>query len=1021
MKRTNLKRSFLLSVLSLLLCVSMFVGTTFAWFSETISNQNNRIMAGNLDVELYYKLNAGDAWTELTSTSELFDDEALWEPGYTQVVYFKVENKGTLALKYQLGVNIISETEGTNVAGDPFKLSDYIEFGVIETADETTYATRELARAAVTSSKIISEGFTKSSELLASDGTTPSDEFVTMVVYMPETVENEANYKTGTTPPQINLGIELYATQMMNEEDAFGPDYDEDAKLPASKTESVVAGSDTVINTENGSVTVPAGATTVEKLTFSIAPTTAPGTITVAAGETLTAYEVELLDENGDKVTTTAPVEATIFVGKNLIVTKLYHNDQEIDFNYDPTTGYVTFKTTSFSPFTVVTKDAADLEVITTVDALVAAAANGGAYKLGADLVLADPLAVEKTLTLLGEGHTLTYTGTNRAITVEAAANGAGLTLKDLTVDCTASYCQRGINYNTNGTLVLDGVTVKGTSVTYAVNLPISSNDASVSIIGSSITGNIALNVWGKNATVNAVDTAFTTIDNNDAENYSTVSLNNNGTDAAEGTVITITGGSITAGGDSLAYSNLTYTGEINVSSTTTVVGEVKIHVAVVLYEGASEFYACYTLQEAIDKAAETPDTATVKLIKDITMSEILVINAPITLDGNGKTLTSTAARAINVSGANGVVIKDLIINASGERAVNVIQNATNVVLDNVTATAANYAVNVATSAPNAVLTIKNSTINGLNAVNVASAGTNVTITDSTINCNDANTTAGESYAALCLNKAAVGGSIIATNTTVNVTAGSDSEKGRNGAEDGTVIINGSTEGVTVTVAVITYPGSDYYYGFKTLAEAIEFAKAGDTITLIRDIVLTETVEIPAGKTVTLDLNGKTVTAPAGAICAIKNEGTLTVKGDGTITGSYSALYSTGNLTVESGNFTATDGWGLLVDNIYGTVASVAEINGGTFTGVGIYNPTEVTINGGTFNVGRDPDGASDHISDEMTLFISPTFDGVPNTATVTLNGGTFNGDVYVYDDGITETVFVNNGATINGDVLDNA
>jgi hypothetical protein len=111
----------------------------------------------------------------------------------------------------------------------------------------------------------------------------------------------------------------------------------------------------------------------------------------------------------------------------------------------------------------------------------------------------------------------------------------------------------------------------------------------------------------------------------------------------------------------------------------------------------------------------------------------------------------------------------------------------------------------------------------------------------------------------------------------------------------------------------------------------------------------------------------------------------------------------------------------VLIDNIYGTEASVAVINGGTFTGVGIYNPTDVTVNGGIFNVGRDPDGASDHLSDEMTLFISPTFaTGAPNTANVTLNGGTFNGDIYVYDDGITETVFVNNGATITGDVLDN-
>ncbi len=200
-------------------------------------------------------------------------------------------------------------------------------------------------------------------------------------------------------------------------------------------------------------------------------------------------------------------------------------------------------------------------------------------------------------------------------------------------------------------------------------------------------------------------------------------------------------------------------------------------------------------------------------------------------------------------------------------------------------------------------------------------------------------------------------------------------------------------------------------------------------IVLADDIVLDESIVIPAAPAstyssrssgVVIDLNGKTITAPAGAICAIQNMGTLTVTGNGTIKGSYTALYSNGNLTIESGTFIATDGFGVLIDNIYGTEDSVAVINGGTFTGIGIYNPADVTINGGTFNVGRDPDGASDHLSDEMTLFISPTFVGAPNNANVVLNGGTFNGDVYVYDDGITETVFVNNSATITGDVLNN-
>ena len=257
-------------------------------------------------------------------------------------------------------------------------------------------------------------------------------------------------------------------------------------------------------------------------------------------------------------------------------------------------------------------------------------------------------------------------------------------------------------------------------------------------------------------------------------------------------------------------------------------------------------------LTEAVAKGG------TITLTEDISLTEILVVSKDITLDGNGHKITSSATRAINVSGAADVTIKNLTIVASGERAINVIQNTKKVTVDNVIATAANYTVNIASSAPNAVVAIKNSTLNGLCAVNVSAAGANVTVDNSVVNCNDNNTTAGESYAALCLNKEAIGGSIVATNSTINVTDGSDSVKGRNGAENGTVTIDDSSDDVLFIVAVITYEGSPYYHGFPTIAAAVEFAKENGVITLIRDITVAKPVTI--NKSITLDGNGKTLT-----------------------------------------------------------------------------------------------------------------------------------------------------------------
>ena len=307
-----------------------------------------------------------------------------------------------------------------------------------------------------------------------------------------------------------------------------------------------------------------------------------------------------------------------------------------------------------------------------------------------------------------------------------------------------------------------------------------------------------------------------------------------------------------------------------------------------------------------------------IKLTEDVTLSNIWVLDSDVVLDGDGHTLTSTAGRAINVSGANNVTIKNLTINASGERAINIIQNTKNVTIDNVTATASNYTVNVAASAPGAEVSINESTLTGLNVVNVAAASAVVTVTNSTINCNDQNKTEGESYAALCLNKDAKGGTITATGCTIDVTPESDSSKGRNGAEDGTVTIDGSTEGVIVTVAVITYVGSNYYHGFETLADAVEFASAGDVITLIRDVEVSEIIKVV--ENITIDLNGKTITGTDTTdknFSILDNRSNLTIKntaateGKLTLTATinsgwnrYSAVVANnpgGNLTVEEG------------------------------------------------------------------------------------------------------------------------
>ena len=52
MKNFSSKRALLLSLLSMVICVSMLIGSTFAWFTDSATANVNEIKSGNLDVEL---------------------------------------------------------------------------------------------------------------------------------------------------------------------------------------------------------------------------------------------------------------------------------------------------------------------------------------------------------------------------------------------------------------------------------------------------------------------------------------------------------------------------------------------------------------------------------------------------------------------------------------------------------------------------------------------------------------------------------------------------------------------------------------------------------------------------------------------------------------------------------------------------------------------------------------------------------------------------------------------------------
>ena len=249
------KRALISRTLALLMCVAMLIGTTFAWFTDTASTGVNKIQAGNLDVELEYKNSDTEDFTKADKNTKVFKEGALWEPGHVEYVVLKVSNAGSLALKYKLGINIASETGSTNVYNNAFNLSDYIRFAVLDGDKTEGSVDRDALVAASTDSKLIKEGYTAENHLTAT-GTDNSQKVVTLVVWMPTTVGNEANHKKDATAPSINLGINVVATQDTVENDSFGNTYDKDATYPVVVSQNELNTSLTLdaLKDENGKV-----------------------------------------------------------------------------------------------------------------------------------------------------------------------------------------------------------------------------------------------------------------------------------------------------------------------------------------------------------------------------------------------------------------------------------------------------------------------------------------------------------------------------------------------------------------------------------------------------------------------------------------------------------------------------------------------------------------------------------------------------------------------------------------------
>ncbi len=456
MANKHTKKALFLSMLSILLCLSMLVGSTFAWFTDTASTGVNTIVAGNLDIELEYSKDL-NTWSSVEGTSELFRQNTLWEPGHTEVVYLRLTNAGTLAADCDLFAFAAAQTEGVNAKDEKFKLSDVLKFAVQEHgAVMPTALDRDSARLIACSSDntvAYALGDRRTLEKMASKAV----HYYTMVVYMPTEADNDHNHKTGTKPPQIDLKITLEATQADVESDSFGPDYDKDANgtpdhpefgsdpetvetkqgaIPTNVSEddreTVMELTD--VNIGGVTVTYPENALVDEhsekETGISVADATqgmvytgntSQNGITAVSGTALEVYELTLPVSESN----TVAIKVEKMIGAQKKIIGLYHNKTQMTakayvqgedpfaetdsgyYTYDAESGKLTMWVLHASEIAMQVKVAATINGIgySSFEAALAEAKPGATITLNEDIALQQTATLDQDITIDGAGH----------------------------------------------------------------------------------------------------------------------------------------------------------------------------------------------------------------------------------------------------------------------------------------------------------------------------------------------------------------------------------------------------------------------------------------------------------------------------------------------------------------------------------------------------------------------------------------------------------------------------------------
>ena len=209
--------AFSLSLILMMIWIMLGTSSTIAWFKDTSNELKNVFHLGEFDLVVSYKEDSGD-YKKIEQDTVVFNEDDLYEPGYTKVQYFKVENKGTVAFDFDVALQVTSFVQATNALGELFNLQDYIRFGVVyadtETELDSLTGMPDTRSAAIAYANDPLNQYASpaqyQTEKLSLDA--KHTKYMALIIRMPEEVGNEANYRL-QPEPKVTFGLFFTASQ----------------------------------------------------------------------------------------------------------------------------------------------------------------------------------------------------------------------------------------------------------------------------------------------------------------------------------------------------------------------------------------------------------------------------------------------------------------------------------------------------------------------------------------------------------------------------------------------------------------------------------------------------------------------------------------------------------------------------------------------------------------------------------------------------------------------------------------